>query len=42
MEMPDTPRITIVITGLDALTAASAPSPANLPMMIGSTALYVS
>ena len=29
----------MVITGLAALTAASAPSPANLPMMIESTAL---
>ena len=39
MKMPDTPRITMVITGFAALTAASAPSPANLPMMIESTAL---
>ena len=39
MEMPDTPRITMVITGSAALTAASARSPANLPMTIVSTAL---
>jgi len=39
MLTPDTPRIIIVITGFAALTAASAFSPANLPMTMESTAL---
>ena len=39
MLTPDTPKITIVITGFAALTAASAFSPANLPMTMESTAL---
>ena len=39
MLTPDTPRMTIVMTGFAALTAASAFSPANLPITMESTAL---